>query len=85
MHDGSVLHLHKMSGELDPFNRGSAMMALEEHRSKGNILTGLIYMDKDSRELHEVLETSQRPLNELDASDLCPGNKVLKNINASLR
>ncbi|MFT6365675.1 MAG: 2-oxoglutarate ferredoxin oxidoreductase subunit beta [Bacteroidia bacterium] len=85
MHDGSVLHLHKMSAELDPFNRGSAMMALEEHRSKGNILTGLIYMDKNSRELHEILETSQRPLNELDASDLCPGNKVLKNINASLR
>ncbi|MFT5335902.1 MAG: 2-oxoglutarate ferredoxin oxidoreductase subunit beta, partial [Halioglobus sp.] len=40
---------------------------------------------KNSRELHEILETSQRPLNELDASDLCPGNKVLKNINASLR
>jgi 2-oxoglutarate/2-oxoacid ferredoxin oxidoreductase subunit beta len=85
MHDGSVLHLHKMSGALDPFNRGSAMMALEEQRAKGNILTGLIYMDKDSRELHELLGTSQRPLNELDASDLCPGNKVLKNINASLR
>ena len=85
MHDGSVLHLHKMSEELDPFNRGSAMMALEEHRARGNILTGLIYMDKNSRELHEILETSQRPLNELGASDLCPGNKVLKNINASLR
>lgn len=85
MHDGSVLHLHKMSEELDPFHRGSAMMALEEHRSKGNILTGLIYMDKNSRELHEVLETSQRPLNELGVSELCPGNKLLKNINASLR
>ena len=85
MHDGSVLHLHKMSEALDPFNRGSAMMALEDHRAKGNILTGLIYMDKDSRELHELLDTSQRPLNELGASDLCPGNTVLKNINASLR
>jgi 2-oxoglutarate ferredoxin oxidoreductase subunit beta len=85
MHDGSVLHLHKMSDALDPFNRGSAMMALEEHRSKGSILTGLIYMDKDSRELHEVLDTSQRPLNELGASELCPGNKMLENINASLR
>lgn len=85
MHDGSVLHLHKMSDSLDPFNRGSAMMALEEHRIKGSILTGLIYMDKDSRELHEVLDTSQRPLNELGASELCPGNKMLENINASLR
>jgi 2-oxoglutarate ferredoxin oxidoreductase subunit beta len=85
MHDGSVIHLHKMSHGLDPFDRGSAMVTMEEHRSKGNILTGLIYMDKNSRELHEVLQTSQRPLNELDASDLCPGNKLLQNINASLR
>jgi 2-oxoglutarate ferredoxin oxidoreductase subunit beta len=85
MHDGSVVHLHKMSPDLDPFNRGSAMATLEEHRSLGNILTGLIYMDKDSRELHEVLDTSQRPLNELGAAELCPGNKLLGNINASLR
>jgi 2-oxoglutarate ferredoxin oxidoreductase subunit beta len=85
MHDGSVIHLHKMSGDLDPFDRGSAMVVMEEHRAKGNILTGLIYMDKNSRELHEVLQTSQRPLNELDESELCPGNKLLQNINASLR
>lgn len=85
MHDGSVIHLHKASDSLDPFNRGSAMMAIEEHRLKGTILTGLIYMDKNSRELHEVLDTSRRPLNQLSESDLCPGNKVLQNINVSLR
>ena len=61
------------------------MMALEEHRVSGSILTGLIYMDEDSRDLHDVIETSQRPLNELDETDLCPGNKMLANINASLR
>ncbi|WP_116365082.1 2-oxoacid:ferredoxin oxidoreductase subunit beta [Parahaliea mediterranea] len=85
MHDGSVLHLHKLSEELDPFCRSSAMMALERYRSSGQILTGLIYMDKDSRDLHEVLETSRRPLNTLAEEDLCPGDKVLQNINASLR
>ncbi len=85
MHDGSVLHLHKQEEGMDPFDRISAMNALEQHRARGDILTGLIYLDEDSRELHEVLETSQRPLNELDASDLCPGNRVLANINASLR
>ena len=40
---------------------------------------------QDSRDLHDVLETSQRPLNQLDEADLCPGNKMLVNINASLR
>jgi 2-oxoglutarate/2-oxoacid ferredoxin oxidoreductase subunit beta len=85
LHDGSVIHLHKMSETLDPFNRGSAIIELENHRENGSILTGLIYMDKDSRDLHEVLETSQRPLNQLEEGDLCPGNKMLENINASLR
>ncbi|PLW83269.1 2-oxoglutarate ferredoxin oxidoreductase subunit beta [Kineobactrum sediminis] len=85
MHDGSVLHLEKVSENLDPFDRLSAMVTLEQHRAKGHILTGLIYMDKDSRDLHDVLETSRRPLNALQEPDLCPGNKVLANINASLR
>ena len=85
MHDGSVIHLSKTSESLNPFDRLSAMIAMEEHRAKGAILTGLLYMDKDSRDLHEVLQTSQRPLNQLGESDLCPGNRMLKNINASLR
>ena len=85
LHDGSVLHLHKMSDTLDPFDRGSAIQAIEHSRQSGEILTGLLYMNKDSSELHEVLETSQRPLNSLDEGDLCPGSKMLENINASLR
>ena len=85
MHDGSVIHLHKVSEELDPFDRRSAMSALEQHHHDGTILTGLIYMDKNTRDLHDMLETSQRPLNQLDEAELCPGNKMLLNINASLR
>ena len=85
MHDGSSIHLYKMSEDLDPFDRMSALVNMEKSRSDGDILTGLIYMDKDSRDLHEVLETSRRPLNTLGAEDLCPGNQMLKNINASLR
>ncbi len=85
MHDGSVVHLHKMSEKLDPFDRRSAIGVLEDHRESGNILTGLIYMNKDSSDLHDVLQTSQRPLNTLNEGDLCPGNNMLENINASLR
>ncbi|MBE9538590.1 MAG: 2-oxoacid:ferredoxin oxidoreductase subunit beta [Proteobacteria bacterium] len=85
MHDGSVIRLHKTSQHLDPFNRVSAMRVLDEHRIKGDILTGLIYLDKNSQELHDVMQTSQRPLNELSEDDLCPGNRLLKNINAALR
>ncbi len=85
MHDGSVLHLHKIADGLDPFDRISAMNILEEYRSQGRILTGLIYMDRTAPELHEVLDTVHKPLNTLSETELCPGTKVLENINASLR
>jgi 2-oxoglutarate/2-oxoacid ferredoxin oxidoreductase subunit beta len=85
MHDGSVLRLYEDAGDFNPTDRRSAMMALMNHGHDGNILTGLIYLDKNSRDLHEVLQTSQRPLNQLQEDELCPGNKMLVNINASLR
>jgi 2-oxoglutarate ferredoxin oxidoreductase subunit beta len=85
MHDGSVLRLYEDADTLNPFDRRSAMMALMDHQADGTILTGLIYLDKNSRDLHDVLETSQRPLNQLEEGELCPGNKMLVNINASLR
>ena len=85
MHDGSVLRLYEDADTLNPFDRRSAMMALMDHQADGTILTGLIYLDKNSRDLHDVLETSHRPLNQLEEGELCPGNKMLVNINASLR
>ena len=39
----------------------------------------------EANELHEVLGTTARPLNELSERELCPGSKVLDAINASLR
>jgi 2-oxoglutarate ferredoxin oxidoreductase subunit beta len=85
MHDGSVLRLYKDDDALNPFDRRSAMIALMDQDQEGTIRTGLIYMDKNSRDLHEVLETTHRPLNQLEETELCPGNKMLLNINASLR
>jgi 2-oxoglutarate ferredoxin oxidoreductase subunit beta len=85
MHDGSVLRLYEDVDTLNPFDRRSAMLALMDNHADGTILTGLIYLDKNSRDLHDVLETSHRPLNQLEEGELCPGNKMLVNINASLR
>lgn len=49
------------------------------------MLTGLLYLDRDAQELHEILETTRRPLNTLTEKELCPGSKVLDSINAGLR
>ncbi|MBB3046225.1 2-oxoglutarate ferredoxin oxidoreductase subunit beta [Litorivivens lipolytica] len=85
LHDGSVVHLQKADPELDINSRRSALRLIKDYKAKDQILTGLLFMDEDSRDLHEIIGTSNKPLRSLNESDLCPGQKVLDNLNESLR
>ena len=85
LHDGSVIHLHKIDDKLDIHNRRSALDLMQEYKGDGRILTGLLYMDKEPSDLHETIGTVHKPLRSLQEKDLCPGNNVLQNINASFR
>lgn len=85
MHDGSVIQLHKLAEEWDPLDRQSAMNAIINAKSKNEILTGLIYVNPDTKDLHHMIKTSDVPLNKLNEDVLCPGAEALKDINADLR
>ncbi|MGH9948147.1 MAG: 2-oxoacid:ferredoxin oxidoreductase subunit beta [Pyrinomonadaceae bacterium] len=85
MHDGSVIKLHKVDRNWDPLNRISAMRAVQTARGKGELLTGLLYMDPNSSDLHDILDTSKSALNSLSKAELCPGSDVLAKLNTSLR
>ncbi len=85
LHDGSVVHLHKADEKLDISSRRSALRLIKDYRAQDKILTGLLFMDEDSQDLHEMLGTSHKPLRSLSEQDLCPGSTVLQNINESLR
>jgi 2-oxoglutarate ferredoxin oxidoreductase subunit beta len=85
MHDGSYLHLHKLAKDWDPTNRISAAGALQKARANGEILTGLLYVNTDFKDLHATLNTSKKPLNTLTEKELCPGAEALADINAGLR
>lgn len=85
LHDGSVVHLHKTDDQLDIHQRSSALNRIADHKAEGKILTGLLYMDPDSQDLHKSIESSNKPLRDLTETDLCPGSKVLANINQSLQ
>ncbi len=61
------------------------MTFLQKHAAKGQIVTGLLYVDPDSEDLHAHLNTVETPLNSLEADTLCPGSAALEKINASLR
>jgi 2-oxoglutarate ferredoxin oxidoreductase subunit beta len=85
MHDGSWLRLHKLSQQWNPEDKIAAMNVLKTAHEKNEILTGLIYINEQSRDLHEILKTSDTPLNRLDESVLTPGADILEKLNSSFR
>lgn len=85
MHDGSYLSLHKLARDWNPLDWVSANEALIKARDRGEILTGLLYINPKSSPLHDTIKSSDKPLNELKEKELCPGSKKLDDINSSLR
>jgi 2-oxoglutarate ferredoxin oxidoreductase subunit beta len=84
-HDGSKLALRKIAADYDPYDRLGAMNFLQHNAAKGQIVTGLLYVERDAEDLHHNFNTVTAPLNTLNAKELCPGSAALEKINASLR
>jgi 2-oxoglutarate/2-oxoacid ferredoxin oxidoreductase subunit beta len=84
-HDGSKLVLRKLGSDYDVHDRVAAMNFLQTHAAKGQIVTGLLYVNEDPEDLHHHLNTVDAPLNTLSEKELCPGSAALEKINASLR
>lgn len=85
LHDGSVVRLQKAGSYHDPLDRSAALAAQRAATMKGEILTGLLYIDPEAAETHQFLNTTSKPLNTLTEKELCPGSSALDRINASLR
>ena len=58
---------------------------MQRCQERGEVVTGLLYVDPDAADCHEILETVDAPLNELTEMDLCPGSAALERVNASFR
>jgi len=84
-HDGTILRLRSLHADYDPTDRAAAMAYMSQHAARGEVVTGLLYVDPLATDLHTALNTSDKPLNSLEVADLCPGGAVLEKVNASLR
>jgi 2-oxoglutarate ferredoxin oxidoreductase subunit beta len=85
LHDGSALEFNKLEDDWDPLDRFSAMKAIHHARVRNEVITGLLYVNQEAMDLHELVNTCDEPLNTLKKEDLCPGNMALADINAGLR
>jgi 2-oxoglutarate ferredoxin oxidoreductase subunit beta len=84
-HDGSVLALHKLGEHYDPSDRVGALAYLQARQALGEIVTGLLFVDPGSQDMHDALATVDAPLNTLGDAELTPGAAALEAVNASLR
>src|SRR5262250_3611545 len=84
-HDGSILRLRKLAVDYDPCDRISALTYLQQRHAAGEIVTGLLFVEPDSADMHEFLDTVEAPLNALGETELCPGTEILARFNAAHR
>ena len=84
-HNGSLLKLRKLANDYDVTDRVAAMNFLETRKARGEIVTGLLYVDPDAEDLHGFLGTAEKPFNSMTDADLVPGAAALEKLNASLR
>ena len=84
-HDGSVVRLRKLAASYNPHDRVAAMNYVHERQAKGEVVTGLLYVDAEAQDLHAHLATAETPFNRLGAKELSPGAATLAKINAALR
>ena len=84
-HNGARLRLRKLAADYDPHDRIAAMTYLQERHAAGEIVTGVLYLETEPTDLHDYLNTVDKPLNQLADADLCPGVEALERFNKSLR
>ena len=84
-HDGSILRLRKLAPDYDVRNRIAALAYVQERHAVGEVVTGLLYLDPEARDLHDALDTVDMPLNRLGEAELCPGSAALDAFNAAHR
>jgi 2-oxoglutarate ferredoxin oxidoreductase subunit beta len=71
LHDGSHVRLRKLAeNEHDATDRISAMRLIHEARQKGELLTGLLYVNPEMKDLCGLENLPQQPLREL-TEDQC--------------
>jgi 2-oxoglutarate ferredoxin oxidoreductase subunit beta len=85
MHDGSTLRIRKIERDYDPTNRRAALEALEEAETKGEVLTGVLYLNTGKPTFVEQLNLADEPLNTLPQSRTRPPQSVLDTVMEELR
>jgi 2-oxoglutarate ferredoxin oxidoreductase subunit beta len=85
LHDGSLLRIRKTGREYDSTNRRAALEALEEAETKGEVLTGVLYVNTGKPTFVDLLNMAEEPLATLPESRVRPPKEALETVMEELR
>ena len=85
MHDGSVVRFKGVPPDYDPRNRERVLDYLSEDHGKGEVVTGLLYIDESVPDMHELNQTPAQALTKIPYEKLCPGSAALDELQEEFR
>ena len=85
LHDGSWLRLRKVAEDYDPSDRDRAYAYIRDRQKDGEVVTGLLHISADSKDMHAQSDTVADALIDLPFEQLCPGNAELQKMQARFR
>ncbi|MDH3205706.1 MAG: 2-oxoacid:ferredoxin oxidoreductase subunit beta [Gemmatimonadota bacterium] len=85
MHDGSVVRLRKVDDKYNASDRGAVLEYLTEVRGRGEIATGLLYLEEGGEDMHGFENTVDTPLVKVPYETLCPGSGALSDLQKEWR
>ncbi|HUL57868.1 MAG TPA: 2-oxoacid:ferredoxin oxidoreductase subunit beta [Anaeromyxobacteraceae bacterium] len=85
LHDGSHLRLRKLEDGYDPSDKSRSVARLMDAQARGEVLTGVLYVDPKAPTLIDSLDVTEAPLASLPEAVTRPPREALEEIMASLR
>jgi 2-oxoglutarate ferredoxin oxidoreductase subunit beta len=80
LHDGSHLRLRKIHQDYTPTDKVLALKMLMESHERGEVLTGVFYVDTKQTDFSTLLNTVDEPLGTLSEERVRPSRAVLAEI-----
>jgi 2-oxoglutarate/2-oxoacid ferredoxin oxidoreductase subunit beta len=85
LYDGSKVLLHKLPVDYDPTDKVDALRVLTEAHDRGEVVTGLFYVNTEQEDFIKMLDLVEEPLATLPESRVRPSRQVLEEVMEELR
>ena len=77
LHDGSKIVFRRVNRDYDPTSRAAAFSFLRDSINAGEIMTGLLYIDEETGDMHDLSGSVAQPLSQIPYQELNPGKDKL--------